>query len=262
MRTSFKARTEYLRLRGAHGVSATMVAGLPPRARQPLRLDRAAQPARLRRRRDLRGDGARARRRASASTTCRSTASRRRASSTGASAASSSSSASSPGCRSSCDTFDGPGRVVGGGARGGRRRPRRRCCSPTSTTSTTTAARPTFPGHAVVLAGYDDEVAYLSDTAFGELQTTRLENLARARHGEHPIFPLAGHMLTLPAGAELDDPAPRPPRGDRAQRAADDRAGDGRVRGAAGAAALRRRGRRAGPSRSTTGSGARASATR
>ena len=35
-----------------------------------------------------------------------------------------------------------------------------------------------FPGHAVVLAGYDDEVAYLSDTAFEELQTTRLENLA------------------------------------------------------------------------------------
>ena len=64
-----------------------------------------------------------------------------------------------------------------------------------------------FPGHAVVLAGYDDEVAYLSDTAFGELQTTRLENLARARHGEHPIFPLAGHMLTLPA-ADLDDPRP------------------------------------------------------
>jgi hypothetical protein len=64
-----------------------------------------------------------------------------------------------------------------------------------------------FPGHAVVLAGYDDEVAYLSDTAFGELQTTRLENLARARHGKHPIFPLAGHMLTLPAGG-LGDPRP------------------------------------------------------
>lgn len=64
-----------------------------------------------------------------------------------------------------------------------------------------------FPGHAVVLAGYDEKVAYLSDTAFAELQTTRLENLARARHGEHPIFPLAGHMLTLPEG-ELDDPRP------------------------------------------------------
>ena len=62
-----------------------------------------------------------------------------------------------------------------------------------------------FPGHAVVLAGYDTEVAYLSDTSFGELQTTRLDNLARARHGDHPLFPLAGHMLTIPDGAELGD---------------------------------------------------------
>ena len=63
-----------------------------------------------------------------------------------------------------------------------------------------------FPGHAVVLAGYDDEVAYLSDTSFDELQTTRLENLARARHGRHPIFPLDGHMLAIPADAALFDP--------------------------------------------------------
>ncbi|MGH2952138.1 MAG: BtrH N-terminal domain-containing protein [Solirubrobacterales bacterium] len=63
-----------------------------------------------------------------------------------------------------------------------------------------------FPGHAVVLAGYDDELAYLSDTGFEELQTTRLENLARARHGDLPIFPLAGHMLTVPDGASLGDP--------------------------------------------------------
>ena len=99
-----------------------------------------------------------------------------------------------------------------------------------------------FPGHAVVLAGYDDEVAYLSDTAFDELQTTRLENLARARHGKHPIFPLAGQMLTAARRVTSPTRAP-PPRGDRAQRAADDRAADGRVRGAAGVAALRRRGR-------------------
>jgi Butirosin biosynthesis protein H, N-terminal/Domain of unknown function (DUF4872) len=57
-----------------------------------------------------------------------------------------------------------------------------------------------FPGHAVVLAGYDDEVAYLSDTGFEELQTTRLENLDRARHAEHPAYPLAGHMFTADAG--------------------------------------------------------------
>jgi hypothetical protein len=56
-----------------------------------------------------------------------------------------------------------------------------------------------FPGHAVVLAGYDDEVALLSDTGFEELQTTRLENLDRARHSGHPAYPLAGHMFTASA---------------------------------------------------------------
>jgi hypothetical protein len=54
-----------------------------------------------------------------------------------------------------------------------------------------------FPGHAVVLAGYDDKAARLSDTAFEELQTTRLENLARARHSGHPAYPLEGHMFTV-----------------------------------------------------------------
>ena len=63
-----------------------------------------------------------------------------------------------------------------------------------------------FPGHAIVLAGYDDEVAYLSDTAFEELQTTRLENLAKARHESLPIFPLDGHMFAIPEGADLGDP--------------------------------------------------------
>ncbi len=59
-----------------------------------------------------------------------------------------------------------------------------------------------FPGHAVVLAGYDEEVAHLSDTGFEELQTTRLENLAQARHSGHPAYPLKGHMFTV--NAELD----------------------------------------------------------
>ena len=54
-----------------------------------------------------------------------------------------------------------------------------------------------FPGHAVVLAGYDAEVAHLSDTGFEQLQTTRLENLARARHSGHPAYPLEGHMFTV-----------------------------------------------------------------
>ena len=54
-----------------------------------------------------------------------------------------------------------------------------------------------FPGHAVVLAGYDEEVALLSDTGFEQLQTTRLENLAEARHSGHPAYPLEGHMFTV-----------------------------------------------------------------
>ena len=62
-----------------------------------------------------------------------------------------------------------------------------------------------FPGHAVVLAGYDDAVAYLSDTAFEELQTTSLESLRRARHSEHPVYPLAGHLVSLAEGGEIGD---------------------------------------------------------
>jgi hypothetical protein len=69
-----------------------------------------------------------------------------------------------------------------------------------------------FPGHAVVLAGYDDDVAYLSDTSFEGLQTTRLENLALARHEGNPIFPLAGHMLHAPDASALDDPREAAPR--------------------------------------------------
>lgn len=57
-----------------------------------------------------------------------------------------------------------------------------------------------FPGHAVVLAGYDEEVAYLSDTGFEELQTTSLDSLDRARHSGHPAYPMQGHMFTV-AGA-------------------------------------------------------------
>jgi hypothetical protein len=54
-----------------------------------------------------------------------------------------------------------------------------------------------FPGHAVVLAGYDGEVALLSDTGFEQLQRTRLENLEQARHSAHPAYPLEGHMFTV-----------------------------------------------------------------
>jgi hypothetical protein len=69
-----------------------------------------------------------------------------------------------------------------------------------------------FPGHAVVLAGYDDELAYLSDTGFDGLQQTRLDSLAQARHGNHPIFPLDGQMVTVASGAELFDPREAAPR--------------------------------------------------
>ncbi|MEK6278198.1 MAG: BtrH N-terminal domain-containing protein [Actinomycetota bacterium] len=69
-----------------------------------------------------------------------------------------------------------------------------------------------FPGHAVVLAGYDDELAYLSDTAFEELQETRIASLREARHGEHPAFPLQGHMFTVPEGVELPDVREAAPR--------------------------------------------------
>src|SRR6478609_11420299 len=60
------------------------------------------------------------------------------------------------------------------------------------------------PGHAVVLAGYDDEVAHLPDTGFEELQTTCLENLDRARHSSHPAYPLAGHMFTVSDAVDPD----------------------------------------------------------
>jgi hypothetical protein len=60
-----------------------------------------------------------------------------------------------------------------------------------------------FPGHAVVLAGYDDELAWLSDTAFEDLQTTSLQSLKDARHSQQPIFPLDGHAVDLPEGTEL-----------------------------------------------------------
>jgi hypothetical protein len=60
-----------------------------------------------------------------------------------------------------------------------------------------------FPGHAVVLAGYDEDLAWLSDTAFEDLQTTSLESLKEARHSQQPIFPLEGHAIDLPEGVEL-----------------------------------------------------------
>jgi hypothetical protein len=61
-----------------------------------------------------------------------------------------------------------------------------------------------FPGHAVVLAGYDDEVAHLSDTGFEQLQTTRLDHLDTARHSAHPAYPMQGHMFTVTEQLDRD----------------------------------------------------------
>ena len=101
-----------------------------------------------------------------------------------------------------------------------------------------------FPGHAVVLAGYDDEHAYVSDTGFEGLQRTSLAGLAKARHEQHPFYPLAGHMVDVPGEPPtVEELLARRPGGDRAGGPADARAGPRRVRGAAGPAPLRRRGR-------------------
>ena len=61
-----------------------------------------------------------------------------------------------------------------------------------------------FPGHAVVLAGYDENFVYLSDTGFEELQTCKIESLRQARHGNHPAFALSGHMFTVQDGISAD----------------------------------------------------------
>jgi hypothetical protein len=62
-----------------------------------------------------------------------------------------------------------------------------------------------FPGHAVVLAGYDDELVYLSDTAFEELQECRIESLRKARHGASAAFETKGNMFTVSGEASPDD---------------------------------------------------------
>jgi hypothetical protein len=64
-----------------------------------------------------------------------------------------------------------------------------------------------FPGHAIVIAGFDADKAYVSDTGFEELQATSLDGLAEARHAQHPVFPLSGHMFTVGDGIEEFDPA-------------------------------------------------------
>lgn len=62
-----------------------------------------------------------------------------------------------------------------------------------------------FPGHAIVLSGFDDTHAYVSDTGFEQLQRTSLEGLARARHERHPYYPLSGEIIDLPPDGEIGD---------------------------------------------------------
>ena len=61
-----------------------------------------------------------------------------------------------------------------------------------------------FPGHAVVLTGYDDEHAYVADTGFEEIQRTSRAGLEKARFAQHPFYPLSGHMVDLPPGTEIE----------------------------------------------------------
>ena len=101
-----------------------------------------------------------------------------------------------------------------------------------------------FPGHAVVLAGYDDEVAYLSDTGFEELQTTRLEHLRRGAPRHSPGVPARrpdGHGAR-PRRAH--DPRAAAPAAIDRNAAQMIEPAMGEARGPAGAAPLRRRGGR------------------
>ena len=56
----------------------------------------------------------------------------------------------------------------------------------------------------MVLAGYDETEALLSDTGFEELQRAGLENLARARFSRHPVYPLQGHLFTVAGEVDRD----------------------------------------------------------
>lgn len=60
-----------------------------------------------------------------------------------------------------------------------------------------------FPGHAIVLAGYDSERAYIADTDFDGLVSISLGSLSNARHSQAPPFPLTGEMVTVPDESKL-----------------------------------------------------------
>jgi len=64
-----------------------------------------------------------------------------------------------------------------------------------------------FPGHAVTLAGYDETHAFVSDTAFEDLQRTSLDGLREARSAKLVWYPLDGHMFHAPEGLQTPDVA-------------------------------------------------------
>ena len=119
-----------------------------------------------------------------------------------------------------------------------------------------------FPGHAVVLAGYDEEFVHLSDTGFEELQTTtRHADLDRARHSDHPAYPLAGHMFT--AGGPVTEERLRAAIPAAIERAAREMVASPSASSPASArSSASPRRPAAGPRSPRTGSGAPASATR
>ncbi len=59
-----------------------------------------------------------------------------------------------------------------------------------------------FPGHAVVLTGYDSDNVYLADTDFEDIVTVSHESLSKARHSPAQPFPLKGEVVTA-----IDRPA-------------------------------------------------------
>ena len=114
----------------------------------------------------------------------------------------------------------------------------------------------------MILAGYDDEVAYLSDTGFEDLQTTKLERLAERATDAHPVFPLEGQMLAVPDPDALRDPSSAADRAIERNTRQMIEPAMGEIEGLPGLRRFAQRLLRDGRRSSRTGSGARASATR
>ena len=119
-----------------------------------------------------------------------------------------------------------------------------------------------FPGHAVVLAGYDDELAHLSDTGFEQLQTTRAGEPRPRPPQRPPGLParrahVHGERRGLPRA-----PARSGPGGDRGGGAGDARASNSPASPGSTPCGGSPTRPAPGPRSPRTGSGARASATR